>query len=49
MKKDMVFYKEDVDDILKGIVYQAAMDLWRTSLNEILTAMAYYMENRDKL
>jgi hypothetical protein len=49
MQKNMVFYKEDATEILKWLIYQAVMNLWRTSLNEILGAMKYYLENREKL
>ena len=40
------FYPNDVDNMLKGIFYQSAKGLGRTSAKELKDVLEYYLENR---
>lgn len=42
-------YPEEADDILKWIIYQAYRWLWRTSILEILSILAFYLKNKQDL
>ena len=40
-KKSVTFMPEDMDNVIKGIVYQAAAGLGRTSVNQIIDILEY--------
>lgn len=45
----MVYYPEEIDEVIKGIFFQAANHLGRTSLRELLGIVRFYFEKRPKV
>ena len=44
---NMEFTPEDMDDMVKGIVYQCAKSLGRTSINQILSIIEYKYQGKE--